>query len=154
MRINYSCTKRLSKYISCNFPCFFFYRNLKFYWLYLIIEMVDILPFFFKQSLFMEKYSKVRFKNSKRSVVDLNIILQFILQNSSYLKRYMHEMIGMHWTNIEQIHFNQSFSICAALFHQVSWIKGIWDFFTLLNIQWWIFLTGTTHFENPVIIFM
>lgn len=58
--------------------------------------MVDILPFFFKQSLFMEKYSKVRFKNSKRSVVDLNIILQFILQNSSYLKRYMHEMIGMH----------------------------------------------------------
>lgn len=44
----------------------------------------------------MEKYSKVRFKNSKRSVVDLNIILQFILQNSSYLKRYMHEMIGMH----------------------------------------------------------
>lgn len=153
MRINYSCTKRLSKYISCNFPCFF-YRNLKFYWLYLIIEMVDILPFFFKQSLFMEKYSKVRFKNSKRSVVDLNIILQFILQNSSYLKRYMHEMIRMHWTNIEQIHLNQSFSICAALFHQVSWIKGIWDFFTLLNIQWWIFLTGTTHFENPVIIFM
>lgn len=58
--------------------------------------MVDILPFFFKQYLFMEKYSKVRFKNSKKSVVDLNIILQFILQNSSYLKRYMHEMIGMH----------------------------------------------------------